>query len=138
MKSLLFSCRNVNSKIKELATRPVEVEPEPVTQTEYAAEKAIAVFVTVEKGDDIKTCAKKLTEEVRKFCLDTGMKKVVLFPFAHLSSNIAPSMDSRACIDFIEKDLKSDLEILRVHFGSHKSLLLDVHGHKGNIRFREF
>ena len=49
MKSLLFSCRNVNSKIKELATRPVEVEPEPVTQTEYAAEKAIALHNSRER-----------------------------------------------------------------------------------------
>ncbi len=138
MKALLFSCKNFNSKIKELATRPLQVRPELVKYKEYSSEKSIVVFITVEEGDNIEKALVGLSKEIRKFSDDTRIKKIVICPFAHLSSRLSSSELAIKFLDFLEENLQEDMEVLRVHFGSHKSLLLDVHGHKGNVRFREF
>jgi threonyl-tRNA synthetase len=65
-------------------------------------------------------------------------KNIVILPFAHLSNNLANSEDGIKAIDFIEEKLKQDYHVIRAHFGSHKSLLLDIYGHPGNARYREF
>jgi len=137
MKSLLLSCKNFNSKIKKLATRPASVIPEPIKQKIYQTDKAIVALVTVEDTDDIYETVPKLAKEIKIFSNDTQIKTIVLFPFGHLSNNLASSEDTIIFFNLLEKEL-SDYETIRVHFGSHKSLLLDIHGHKGNVRFREF
>ena len=38
----------------------------------------------------------------------------------------------------IEENLKKEFNVMRAHFGSHKELLLDIYGHPGNARYREF
>lgn len=137
MKSLLLSCKNFESKVKELATRPKAVTPEKVNQREYKSQKSIVALITVEEGDFPEDTASKLADEIRIFSKDTGIKTLVLCPFAHLSSKLASSEAVIKTLDALEKNLK-ELDIIRVHFGSHKSLLIDIHGHKGNVRFREF
>ncbi|MES2409524.1 MAG: threonyl-tRNA synthetase editing domain-containing protein [Patescibacteria group bacterium] len=137
MKTLLLSCKNFGSKIKKLATRPETVKPEVMKQKEYVAEKSIVVLINVEIGDNIKDLSGKLADEIRIFSKDTNIKTIVLYPFGHLSNKLASSEDTVEFLNLLEKEL-ADFETIRVHFGSHKSLLLDIHGHKGNVRFREF
>ena len=137
MKSLLLSCKNFESKVNKLATRPKTVKPEGIIKDGYTAQKSIVTLITVEEGDDVKMSAKKLAEEIRKFSEDTDIKTIVVFPFAHLSNKLATSEESLNFLDLLESELDG-LDIIRVHFGSHKSLLLDVHDHVGNVRFREF
>ena len=137
MKVLLLSCRNFESKIKKLATRPESIKPEPVTNKEYKTSKSIVVLATIEQNDNLNTCSDNLKKEIEIFSKDTGIKNIVLFPFGHLSNNLASSEETILFLDLIEKELL-EFEVTRVHFGSHKSLLLDVFGHQGNARFREF
>ena len=70
-------------------------------------------------------------------CKDTGHTRVVLFPFAHLSNKLADTDTTLKAIILLEENLKG-LELQRAHFGSDKKLILDVFGHKGNVRYREF
>lgn len=137
MKTLLLSCKNFESKIKKLATRPETVKPESIKQSEYKAKKSIIVLINVEMGDDVKNISLKLANEIKIFSRDTNIRTIVLYPFGHLSNKLASSEDTVEFLNSLEKELV-DFEIIRVHFGSHKSLLLDIHGHKGNVRFREF
>lgn len=87
MKVLLLSCKNFNSKIKKLATRPETIEPEPITQKEYKTDKSIVALITVEENDDLIDCSEKLKNEICIFSKDTGIKKIVIFPFGHLSKD---------------------------------------------------
>lgn len=137
MKILLLSCRNFESKIKKLATRPESIKPEPIKEKEYKTDKSIVALITAEENDVLDTCSKELKKEIEIFSKDTGINKIVLFPFGHLSNKLASSEDTINFLKLVEKEL-SDFEITRVHFGSHKSLLLDIFGHQGNVRFREF
>jgi len=63
---------------------------------------------------------------------------VVILPFAHLSNNLAKAKDGIKIVSFIEENLKKEFNVMRAHFGSHKELLLDIYGHPGNARYREF
>jgi hypothetical protein len=137
MKALLLSCAKFDTKIKSLATRPAHIVAEPVNQTHYALSKCIVVLITVEKDDFLQTIATQLEREIRVFSADTGISSIVLYPFGHLSSNLARSEEVIKALDEMEMRL-ADFGAMRVHFGSNKSLLLDIHGHKGNARFRNF
>ena len=137
MKVLLLSCKQFRSRITGLATRPAGVVAEPVTRTEYHLSKCIIALITVESSDDSQNSVQQLEREIRGFVNDTGIRNVVLFPFAHLSNRLCSSDQAVRFLNMLESRL-TDLQVMRVHFGSHKSLLLDIHGHKGNVRFREF
>lgn len=70
---------------------------------------------------------------------DIGRNSIVVFPFADLSSSLASSSEGLRTLLLVEECLKKDsFDVRRGHFGSHKELLIDVYGHPGNVRFREF
>jgi len=76
--------------------------------------------------------------EVAKMSQEVGHKNIVILPFAHLSNNLAKVKEGIKAITLIEEKLKENYNVIRAHFGSHKSLLLDIYGHPGNARYREF
>lgn len=137
MKALLCHCRNYRSEVKKLSTTPVGIKPEDVKERIIEAHDAIVVLVTVESGDNIESSISKLAEEVKKMSNDTGHNNIVLFPFGHLSNKLADTDTTINAINLLEKELK-DFNPKRTHFGSDKKLLLDIFGHKGNVRYREF
>ena len=78
-------------------------------------------------------------EEIKKMCKEVKRNKVVIVPFAHLSNNLGNTKESLEILKKIETKLKrSRLKTMRAHFGSNKSLHLDIYGHPGNARYREF
>lgn len=137
MKSLLLSCKRFESRLVSFGNRPKTLISESISESKYQAGKCIVVLITIEKGDDPPSSARKLEDEIRIFSRDTGISTIVIFPFAHLSNNLASSECALNFLDVLTKSL-ADFSVERVHFGSDKSLLLDVHGHRGNIRFRQF
>ena len=137
MKTLLCHCKNYRSEVKKLSTTPHGIVPEPILEKIIESKDTIVVLVTVEEGDNVELFPIKLADEVRKMCRDTGHSSVVLFPFGHLSNKLANTDTTLKVICALQENLK-DLDPRRAHFGSDKKLLLDIFGHKGNVRFREF
>jgi hypothetical protein len=137
MRALLCHCRNYKSEVKNLSTTPKGIKPEAISEKIIEMSDVIVVLVTVETGDNIKNQAPLLAEEVRKMCKDTGHSNVILFPFGHLSNKLADSETVTDFLSLLQQELK-DLNPKRAHFGSDKKLLLDIFGHKGNVRYREF
>lgn len=138
MKSLIFHCKEYKSSFVKLADRPKKIEPEEVKKDGITNSNCIAVFICVEEGDSIENQVLPLIEEIRKIAKDLGRYNIQITPFAHLSNKLASSKEAMAALNLIEEKLQQDFEVLRDHFGSHKTLLLDVFGHAGNVRFREF
>lgn len=137
MKALLCHCRNYRSEVKKLATTPAGIKPEEIKEKVVESKDAIVVLLTIEDGDDVQKQIPGLTNEIIKMCRDTGHSNIVLFPFGHLSNKLADTATTLHALDLLEGYLK-EYDTQRVHFGSDKKLLLDIFGHKGNVRYREF
>jgi len=124
-------------KVGLLANRPLDVQPEPVTEPEQSQTDCVVVLITAEKGDT-QDATKSLREDVAKMAQDVGRKSIVILPFAHLSNNLLDSASAIKLLEGLKQDLATDFEVKRSHFGSHKEFLLDVLGHPGNVRYREY
>lgn len=138
MRVLLFHCKKHRTKIGQLANRPADIKPEKIKEKTQSCLNCVVAFITVEKGDEAKKVSAGIAREINKTCRDVGRKDVVLLPFAHLSNNLASTPVSLEIISAVEDKLKKKLNVFRAHFGSHKELLLDVFGHAGSVRYREF
>ncbi|MCF7887906.1 MAG: threonyl-tRNA synthetase editing domain-containing protein [Candidatus Omnitrophica bacterium] len=101
-------------------------------------EGCIGVFITVEKED--KTSDKKrLLKDIYKFSKEHKLKKVLVAPFSHLSSQLASSKKAIYFISGIESDLINEgFNVERSSFGYHKNLLLSVSGTNNNIMWRSY
>ncbi len=138
MRALLFHCQNYGVKIDRLANRPEEITAEEVKEKEQNCKDCIVVLITIEKNDNLKKFCSHLVDEIAKMSQEVGHKNIVILPFAHLSNNLAKAKDGIKAIGLIEEILQKSYNVMRAHFGSHKSLLLDIYGHPGNARYREF
>lgn len=139
MRTVLFHCKTYRSRVGKLADRPYTIAPEPVTEREQTCLDCLVVFITVEKKDVPEIVSVQLAGEIKKMAHDIGRNSIVVFPFAHLSSSLASSSEGLKTLLMVEECLKKDgFDVHRGHFGSHKELLIDVYGHPGNVRFREF
>ena len=137
MRALLFHCKEYGVKLKSISNRAGGIT-EKVQEKEQKCKDCVVALVTVEKNDDIEKTSSSLSEEVIKMCQEVGHKNVVILPFAHLSNNLANAKNGINVVSLIEDKLKKKVDLIRAHFGSHKELLLDIYGHPGNARYREF
>jgi threonyl-tRNA synthetase len=137
MKALLLHCKNYSIKVGQLANRPVDVHPEPVIESSQSETDCVVALITAENGDTVKSTA-PIIDDIKKMAHDVGRNNVVVLPFAHLSSNIASSDIALPVLENITNLLRVEFNVKRGHFGSHKEYLLDVYGHAGNTRFREY
>ncbi|HYC34517.1 MAG TPA: threonyl-tRNA synthetase editing domain-containing protein [Candidatus Paceibacterota bacterium] len=137
MRALLCHCRNYRSEVKRLSNTPAGIQPEKVKEKILEAQDAVVVLLTVEAGDRIEEFIPRLAEDIQIMAKDTAHNTLVLFPFGHLSNKLADSDTTLKALDLLEESLK-DFNPKRAHFGSDKKLLLDIFGHKGNVRYREY
>jgi uncharacterized coiled-coil DUF342 family protein len=138
MKSIMLYCKKYKVKVGKLSQRPEGIKPEPIKEKKQSVKNCIVTLITVEKQDNIKKCSEEMSDEILKFAKEVKTNKVAILPFAHLSSNLA---DSKRGINFfkaLEDKLSDNLKVTRGHYGSDKSLLLDIRERTGNVRFREF
>lgn len=138
MRSLFFHCKNYRTKIESLANRPDGILPEKVSENEQSCKDCIVALITVESQDNPEKTSSGVAGEILKMSQEIGRNTVVILPFAHLSHNLAPSKMSIKTINLVENILKEKVKVLSAHFGSHKELLIDIYGHPGNARYREF
>lgn len=139
MKCLFFHCKLWKITVTKLSNRMFEGgRPEDISEKEQQEENCIVIFITVEINDEFELIYYKFNIDVGKMSNDVGTKNIVLLPFAHLSSELAKAEKGIFVFKQLENLLMPFYNVTRAHFGSQKSLLLDVYGHTGNVRFRSF
>lgn len=137
MKALLLHCKNYNIDIGLLANRPHDIKPEPVTARNHKSANCVVAMITVERGDTNDSTV-RLVDDIQKMASDVGRRDIILLPFAHLSNKLANSELSLNILNNLQHSFSDDFHVERSHFGSHKAFMLDVFGHAGNARFREY
>ncbi len=138
MRALLFHCKKYKTKINKLSNRPKGIKPEEIKEKEQKRKDCIVSLITIEKEDILKKADFEIAKEISKMSKEVGHNNIIILPFAHLSNNLASTKECIEVINSIENKLKKKFNITREHFGSHKSLLIDIYGHVGNVRYREF
>ncbi len=92
-------------------------------------EEIVALFVSVEPGDDDEV-AKKAVEGTRSFLEKLKVKRIIIYPYAHLSSNLARPKDALEVLKTMERLSKeAGLETYRAPFGWNKAFQIKVKGH---------
>ena len=101
-----------------------EIEPKTVREDDI-----VVLFTAFERGDDVEL-AKKAVGETKEFLGKLGTRRVLIYPFAHLSQNLAPPSDALPVLLEMEKEAKeAGLEVHRAPFGWTKALQIKVKGH---------
>ncbi|MGB2841436.1 MAG: threonine--tRNA ligase [Halobacteriota archaeon] len=95
-------------------------------------EEALVVFIAVEREDekDVRYVVEKASEEAISVFNKVNAERIVLYPYAHLSSELASPGRSIEILRGLEDDLLSrGVEVKRAPFGWYKSFTLRCKGH---------
>jgi len=90
-------------------------------------EELVVVFVAIEDGDD-SSVAQNAISQIKASMEKIGCKKLLLYPYAHLSSNLAKPSTAMSLLKEME-DGASELEVSHSPFGWTKSYKIQVKGH---------
>ena len=92
-------------------------------------EEVVVAFTAVEEGDDEEK-VERMASEVEYALGRIGAKRVLVYPFAHLSSKLAkPKRAKELLAAFVEELKRRGFEVHRAPFGWTKELHLKVKGH---------
>jgi threonyl-tRNA synthetase len=100
---------------------------------EVALDELLVAFMAVEKGDEAspEDIAEQAAEQVRDTALRVGAKRVMVYPYAHLSSDLASPRAALRVLTLVTELLQAstDLEVHRAPFGYYKSFDIAAKGH---------
>lgn len=102
---------------------------EEVEKKKYRLEEVLVLFVSVEDGDNEKI-ADNAIDEIKEFLKNIKINKILIYPFAHLSSDLAKPNDALNVIKEMEAHAKKlKIEVYRAPFGWNKALAIKVKAH---------
>ncbi len=135
MKTLNLHCDYIKFKALKKALKNIdEIAPNQILEGE--SRECLVVLVAVEKGDSLLS-SEELVESIKKIAGDVKTENVVIYPYAHLSSNLATPEVAVGVLDKVATELSS-MNVVRAPFGYYKSFELKVKGHPLSELSREF
>ncbi len=128
MKILSLHCDYIKFKpLKKALKNPEELSDE--RKKEVLIDNALVIMIAVEKQDENNSkIIEQSSKEIRDIADQVKTKKIVLYPYAHLSSALSDPNFALKTIEGIEKCLKN-FKIIRAPFGYYKELELKIKGH---------
>src|SRR5829696_810947 len=125
-------------RLLQLHTDFIEYEPidkelsdaeKDIDKSNTRLENLIVVFVSVEKGDNEKTI-EKAVNEIKNYAQNIKSDRLLIYPYAHLSSNLSSTKHAFEIIKELEINARKILnEVNRAPFGWTKSFNIKVKGH---------
>lgn len=111
---------------------PIKKEIEEAEEAEkktFRYEDIVVLQIAVEK-DDNEAIAKNAIDEVNKSLEVLKCKKIILYPFVHISTNPSSPTKAKELLDVMEKYAKEmGLETYRSPFGWNKQFNIKIKGH---------
>ncbi len=135
MKTLNLHCDYIKFQGLKKALKSID-EIAPNQKLEGDSKDCLVVMVAVEKGDS-KESVPQLTESIEKIAADVKAENIVLYPYAHLSSNLGKPSTAIEILNETVKQLKK-FKVIQAPFGYYKSFELKVKGHPLSELSREF
>ncbi len=128
MKILALHCDYIKYKALKKALKSI---PDLESKEEVVVDECLVVMTAVEKEDE---GSSKVVDELVLNILDlkekTGAEKVVLYPYAHLSSSLSSPDFAQEVLQKTEKVLNDEeIETYRAPFGYYKQFELKCKGH---------
>jgi threonyl-tRNA synthetase len=112
--------------------KPVEKEiaqAEETEKKEKRLDELIVLFTAVEEGDD-SAVAQKAVDEVQAFLEKLGINRILIYPYAHLSSRLAKPSEALKIVKSMESYAREKgIETHRAPFGWNKQFAISVKGH---------
>ncbi|KAF6247446.1 threonine--tRNA ligase [Nitrosopumilus sp. b3] len=124
MRILQLHCDSIEYTPTKKEIKSAEDIENPKTQR---LEELVVVFVAIEEGDD-SSVAQDAISQIKNSMEKIGCKKLLLYPYAHLSSNLAKPSTAISLLKEMELSA-SELEVSHSPFGWTKSYKLQVKGH---------
>jgi len=90
--------------------------------------EALVVLTAVEKGDS-EAITNDYVENIKDVAKQVKAKNIVLYPYAHLSKNLASPEIAVKILEEAEKNLSRDFKVTRAPFGYYKEFEMKVKGH---------
>ncbi len=125
MKLLLIHADYMEYEVKKATKIAEEVNED---QKSGKVEEALVVFTAVEKGDN-EEVVNKAVEEITSIAKKLGVSKIVVYPYAHLSSNLSDPNTAVKVLKDMESKLSGEFEVYRAPFGWYKAFKLSCKGH---------
>lgn len=114
------------------AKRPTPVA-EKVEEAEKSGrlEEALCAFIAVEKVDeeDVSAVVAEGAEEIAKVAEQVKTKRIMLYPYAHLSSQLSSPSAAVEILKGMDEALRENYEVARAPFGWYKAFKLSCKGH---------
>ncbi len=112
--------------------KPIQKEiavAEEAEKKEKRLEEIVVLFTAVEEGDN-EAVAKKAIDEVQAFLKNLKVNRILIYPYAHLSSNLAKPAEALKIVKAMESYAKEKiLETHRAPFGWNKQFTISIKGH---------
>ena len=124
MKLLLTHCDHIEYEPKKKALK----DAEPAEKKKTRVEECLVVFTSAEDGDDERVIG-PTADEIKNVAKQVDAKRIVVYPFVHLSPRPARPHTALRILKGVEEALKNDFEVWRSPFGWYKGFSLKCKGH---------
>jgi len=128
MKLLLIHSDYIEYEVRDKAIK----NPEEITEKGGRLDEALTAFTAVEKVDEKSSsqAVAQAVEEIEKTATQLKVNNIMLYPYAHLSSDLASPKKAQEILQEIEYELKNkDFTVKRSPFGWYKAFKLSCKGH---------
>ena len=123
MRILQLHCDSIEyTPTKKEIKSAEEIDPKP-----EKIDEVVVAFVAVEEGDD-SSVGQKAILEIKESMNKVGCKRLLLYPYAHLSSTLAAPSTALSILKEMESSA-TDITVSRAPFGWTKSYKVQVKGH---------
>ncbi len=123
MRILQLHCDSIKyTPTKKEISVAEDIEPKTIQLDEV-----VVCFVAIEKNDD-ESIAQNAISQIQDSMKKIGSKKLLLYPYAHLSANLASPKTALSVLTYMQNNF-DDFEVTHAPFGWTKSYEIKVKGH---------
>lgn len=129
MRILFIHADHMEYEVKE---QTKDAQPILEEQRRGRMEEALVCFISAEEKDerDLDATARLTVREIEGVAKMVKTKRIVVYPYAHLSPSLAKPTPARKIFSHITKELQDDgYEVLSSPFGYYKSFKISCKGH---------